>query len=113
MASPVVAGVAALIMQYYPQFTAPQVKMIIEQSAVPFTELVTNPTDGQKVALSELSRTGGLVNAYEAIRMADELARTGKIKTEDRKIKVEGQDLKIKKTTPAGKSKEKLKVKAA
>jgi cell wall-associated protease len=109
MASPVVAGLAALIFQYYPQFTPQQVKMIIEQSAVPFTAEVTNPGTGEKVKLSELSRTGGVVNAYEAVRMADELARTGKIKTEDKKIKVEGKDTKIKTETPTQKKKEKVK----
>jgi cell wall-associated protease len=109
MASPVVAGVAALILQYYPQFTPQQVKMIIEQSAVPFTELVTDPSTGLKVKLAELSRTGGVVNADEAVRLADELARTGKFKTEGKKIKVEDKDLKIKTKTPNTKTKEKVK----
>ncbi len=109
MASPVVAGLAALILQYYPQFTPQQVKLIIEQSAVSFTGDVTNPGTGEKVKLSELSRTGGVVNAYEAVRMADELARTGKMKTADKKIKVDGKDTKIKTETPAGKKKEKVK----
>jgi subtilisin family serine protease len=105
MASPVVAGVAALILQYYPQFTPQQVKMIIEQSAVPFTSAIRMPGSGDEILLSELSRTGGLVNAYEAVRMADELARTGKIKTENKKIKVDGKEIKIKTETPSGKKK--------
>lgn len=109
MASPVVAGVAALILQYYPQFTPQQVKLIIEQSAVPFPSTVTNPGTGEEVKLSELSRTGGVVNAYEAIRMADELARTGTFKTADSKIKVDGKDTKIKTETPTQKKKEKVK----
>jgi subtilisin family serine protease len=109
MASPVVAGLAALILQYYPQFTPQQVKMIIEQSAVPFTADVTNPETGEKVKLSDLSRTGGVANAYEAIRMADELARTGKIKTPEKKIKVDGKEIKIKTETPTEKKKEKVK----
>lgn len=109
MASPVVAGLAALILQYYPQFTPAQVKMIIEQSAVPFTANVTNPETGASVKLSELSRTGGVANAYEAVRMADDLARTGKIKTEGKKIKVDGNELKIKTETPTEKKKTKVK----
>ena len=109
MASPVVAGVAALILQYYPQFTAQQVKMILEQSAVPFESEVINPSTGEKTMLAELSRTGGLVNAYEAIRMADELAKHGKIKTDNKKIKVDGKEQKIKTKTPAGQKKEKVK----
>ena len=111
MASPVVAGVAALILQYYPQFTPQQVKLIIEQSAVPLASNVTNPATGEEVKLSELSRTGGVVNAYEAIRMADELAKTGKFKTADKKIKVDGKDTKIKSETST--EKKKVKVKSA
>lgn len=109
MASPVVAGIAALILQYYPQFTPPQVKAIIENSAVPFTEAVTNPATGEKTKLSSLSRTGGVANAFEAIKMADQLAKGGKFKTEGKKIKVEGKDLKIKTKTPNTKTKEKVK----
>lgn len=109
MASPVVAGLAALLFQYFPNFTPQQVKAIIEQSAVPFTADVTNPADGKKVKLSDLSRTGGLANAYTAVLMADELQRTGKFKIDGQKIKVEGQELKIKKEGPAEKKKEKVK----
>lgn len=109
MASPVVAGVAAVILQYFPQFTPQQVKMIIEQSAVPITEMVTDPSSGLQIKLSELSRTGGVVNAYEAVRLADELSRTGKFKTEGKKIKVDGKDLKIKTKTEKMKKKEKVK----
>jgi len=62
------------------------------------------------VKLSELSRTGGLVNVYDAIVMADELARTGKIKTDTKKLKVDGSgDTKIKTKTPTEKKKEKAK----
>jgi subtilisin family serine protease len=43
MASPVVAGVAALLLEYYPTLTPQQVKMIIEKSASPFAGTVTNP----------------------------------------------------------------------
>ena len=113
MASPVVAGVAALLFEYFPQFTPAQIKAVIENSAVPFTDLVVNPATGQKEKLSELSRTGGLLNAYEAVVMADELAKTGKFKTDGLKIKTEGKDLKIKKETPDTKSKQKVKVKSA
>lgn len=111
MASPVVAGLAALILEYYPQFTPQQVKAVIEQSAVPFTDEVTNPETGNKVKLSELSRTGGVVNAYTAVMMADELARTGKFKTDGGKMKVDGKDVKIKKEE--GGEKKKVKAKSA
>ena len=109
MASPVVAGLAALIFEYYPKFTPQQVKMIIEQSAVPFSGDVTHPETGEKVKLSDLSRTGAVVNAYEAIVMAEKLATNGKVVTDDKKIKVDGKDTKIKKETSTEKKKEKVK----
>jgi subtilisin family serine protease len=109
MASPVVAGLAAMILQYYPKFTPEQVKMIIEQSAVPFTASVTNPGTEGDDKLSNLSKTGGVVNAYEAMVMAEQLATNGKIVTDNKKIKVDGKDSKIKKETSTEKKKEKVK----
>ncbi|GAC1584852.1 MAG: S8 family peptidase [Ginsengibacter sp.] len=76
MAGPVVAGVAALIMEYYPKLSIQQVKAVIEKSAVPLTEKVNLPgsDDGTghpvKVFLSDISRSGGIINAYEAIKLA-------------------------------------------
>jgi cell wall-associated protease len=74
MACPVVSGIAALIMQHYPTLTALQVKEAIEKSVTVPTEKITNPGTGEKASLSELSKTGGFVNAYGAIRYADNLA---------------------------------------
>ena len=73
MASPVVAGVAALLLEYFPTLSARQVKMVIEQSAVPLKDSVRNPGTGEKALLSDLCRTGGLVNAYEAVKLASTL----------------------------------------
>lgn len=70
MASPVVAGLAAFLMEYYPTLSARQVKMIIEKSAVKPAEQVKNPQTDNAVPLSDISKTGGLVNAYEAIKLA-------------------------------------------
>lgn len=70
MASPVVAGLAAFIMSYYPTLSARQVKMIIEKSSTdPGTE-VKNPGNDEMVKLSDLSKSGGIINAYEAIKLA-------------------------------------------
>jgi len=73
MASPVVAGIAAFILEYFPELSAKQLKYVIEQSATPIQEKVTTPGDEKKVTLSEISKTGGLVNAYEAIKLASTL----------------------------------------
>jgi len=68
--SPIVAGVAALLLEYYPDLSAKQLKYIIEKSASPVTEQVENPETHEKVYLSDISKTGGLVNAYEAVKLA-------------------------------------------
>ena len=71
MAAPVVAGVAAVIRSQYPKLTAPQVKEIIMKSAVPYKTKVVQPgSETKEVAFSELSRSGGIVNLYEALKMA-------------------------------------------
>lgn len=70
MASPVVAGLAAFIMSYYPSLSAAQVKNIIEKSATSPKSTVRNPGNDEMVDLSELSKSGGIVNAYEAIKLA-------------------------------------------
>ena len=70
MASPVTAGVAAFIMSYYPTLSAQQVKEVIEKSAVAPSTKARQPDSDKEVSLSELSKTGGLVNAYEAAKLA-------------------------------------------
>jgi len=78
MACPVVAGIAALLLEYYPTLTSTDLKMIIEKSAVVGTEEVNKPGTDEKVKLSELSRTGAYVNAFEAVKMADGITKTKK-----------------------------------
>ncbi len=70
MASPVVAGLAAFILEYYPTLSPAQVKMVIEKSSTPLNEKVKNPETDEMVSLSEISKSGGLVNAYEAVKLA-------------------------------------------
>jgi len=70
MASPVVAGIAAFIMEYYPALSAQQVKSVIEKSTVKYNEKVKSPGTGEDVNFSDLSATGGEVNAFEAIKLA-------------------------------------------
>ncbi|MFM9952300.1 MAG: S8 family peptidase [Saprospiraceae bacterium] len=71
MAAPMVAGAAALLRSYYPDLTAKQVKDIIMESATPWTQKVIKPgTEDETVSMSQLSVTGGLLNAYEAVKLA-------------------------------------------
>ncbi len=72
MASPVAAGVAALLWSYFPDLTAAQVKQILKQSTRKFDGLtVTRPGTTDGVPFTSLSATGGLVNAYEAVKLAN------------------------------------------
>ncbi|MHA4806689.1 S8 family peptidase [Flavitalea flava] len=73
MASPVVAGLAALIREYYPKLKAAQVKDIILRSVVKVNHPVTIQVDGKpkQVLLSDISISGGIVNAYQALQMAE------------------------------------------
>ncbi len=76
MASPNVAGVAALIRSYYPKLTAAQVKHILMESGVAIDKDVIvggNPNDVRP--FKELSKTGKIVNAYNAVLMANEMAK--------------------------------------
>ena len=70
MAAPVVAGIAAFLLEYYPTLSAKQLKYVIEKSSVPVQEKVMTPGEEKKVSLSDISKTGGLVNAYEAVKLA-------------------------------------------
>jgi cell wall-associated protease len=71
MASPATAGVAALLMSYFPNLTAAQVREIINQSSRKFDNLKVNkPGSEEVVSFTELSISGGLVNAYEAVKLA-------------------------------------------
>ena len=73
MASPMVAGIAALLRSYFPDLKAQQVKEIIEESALPVDLDVVKPgSEGEKIKFSELSATGGLANAYSAVKLAEQ-----------------------------------------
>ena len=75
MAAPVVTGLAALIMAYHPNLTAAQVKRIIVESAVPFrNQMVVEPGGTGRVPFGTLSATGGIVNAFNALRMAQAMS---------------------------------------
>lgn len=72
MAAPVVSGLAALIMAYYPDLKAADVRRIIMASVTSYKDrTVLRPgSAGGTVSFGALSVTGGIVNAYNAIKMA-------------------------------------------
>jgi subtilisin family serine protease len=75
-AAPVVSGLAALIMAYYPELDASDVRRVILEAATAYREtVVARPGgEGDTVRFGELSATGAVVNAYAALRMAERLA---------------------------------------
>ena len=74
MASPEVAGIAAIIRSYYPKLSASQVKHILMNSGLKIEKDVLLPGGkGAKVPFADLSVTGRIVNAYNAVRMADQM----------------------------------------
>jgi len=73
VASPVVCGIAALIRSYYPKLSAPEVKNILMQTV---TKVPEEWQDKQK--LQNISISGGIVNAYKALKLAGELSKQTK-----------------------------------
>ena len=79
MAAPNVAGVAALIRSHYPTLTAKQVKHILMDSGTAITSDIVfggNPNDTRPFA--SLSKSGKIVNAYNALVMAKKTAENSK-----------------------------------
>ncbi len=70
MAAPVTTGVAAMIREYFPDLKATEVKDILMKSVTTYKKKVSVPGDPKKRAtLSDLSVSGGIVNAYNAVKM--------------------------------------------
>ena len=81
---PVVTGVAALVWSYYPQLSARDLREIIMESSVMYKNMKVNLPgsfdDGKvpSVKFGELSESGGVVNAYYALQMAEKRRVEGK-----------------------------------
>ena len=77
MASPEVAGVAALVRSYYPSLSAAQVKNILMDSGITMHQVVKMPAErGAKADrrdFDSLSVSGRIVNAYNAVILADQI----------------------------------------
>jgi len=63
MASPVVAGVAALVWSHYPNLKATQIKQILMDSV------------NKDEQLTDISVTGGVVDAFKAVQLADTMSK--------------------------------------
>jgi putative IMPACT (imprinted ancient) family translation regulator len=63
-------------MSYFPDLSAQEVKDILIKSTRKFDGLkVQKPGDKKEVDFSQLSSSGGLISAYEAVKMAQEVRR--------------------------------------
>jgi len=78
MASPNAAGVAALIREYYPNLKAAQVKQIIMQSGTPLNYDVEVDENKIKIPFAEACVSGKIINAYNALKMAEEMSNAMK-----------------------------------
>jgi subtilisin family serine protease len=76
MATPIVTGVAAILRTYFPSLTAKQVKSILEKTV--YTPSATAPclqpgNSSISTPFATLSKTGGIVNAYNAVVLANSI----------------------------------------
>ena len=76
MAAPAVSGVAALIRSYYPKLSAAQVKQILMESGLSTkTKVVVPGQEGVSKAFNEISKSGKILNAYNALLLADQVSK--------------------------------------
>ena len=79
MAAPVVSGLAAMLMSYFPNLSAADVKRIILDSATRYADQkVARPgaENGEQVPFGSLSVTGAVVNAFSAVKLAEQMSTT-------------------------------------
>jgi subtilisin family serine protease len=79
MAAPVVSGIAALLLSYYPDLSPRQLIEIFEKSAKKTDTPFSKPGAEEKTTLSELSISGAIVNTYEAFKLASTMKGERKI----------------------------------
>ena len=71
MASPAVAGIAAVIRSHFPKLSAAQVKQVIMDSGLPSMANVS--VGGKTKAFSEISKSGKMANLYNALILASKM----------------------------------------
>ena len=67
MAAPCVTGVAAVILSFFPKLRPWQVKKILMNSGLPLYPTIKNPDSGTIVNPKSLSKSGKIVNLYNAL----------------------------------------------
>ncbi|HWK04515.1 MAG TPA: S8 family serine peptidase [Puia sp.] len=78
MAAPTVTGLASIIMEYFPRLSAAEVKQIILRSVYKVNHNVILRNDNGafvSVPFSQVCITGGIVNAFKALKLAQAITR--------------------------------------
>jgi hypothetical protein len=77
-----VSGLAALLMSYFPELSAADVRSIILESATPLghrSVLVPGGAGDERMArFADLGASGGIVNAFKAVRLAQQMVAEGR-----------------------------------
>ncbi|MBK9283900.1 MAG: S8 family peptidase [Sphingobacteriaceae bacterium] len=79
MATPVACGVAAVLKSYYPTLTPKQIKKILIKSSLKTykgKKVIKPGTKDEMVKFESLGKNGGIINLYEAVKMAEKVAKT-------------------------------------
>lgn len=79
MASPVTAGVAAVLKSYYPTLTGEQIKKILIKSSLKTykgKKVIKPGTESELVKFEKLGGNAGVVNLYEAVKMAETVVKS-------------------------------------
>ena len=77
MAAPVVTGVVALVLNYYPEMDRAKVKEIVVNAGANYSKkkvlLPTEEGKASKIKFGELSNSGRVINAAEALKLSSEM----------------------------------------
>ena len=79
ISSALVSGVAGLIWSYYPEISASEMKMILVKSGISYNIDVAIEQEDDAIKLipfSNLSKSGKVINAYNALLMAEKFAKS-------------------------------------
>lgn len=97
MATPIVSGLAAMLRSYYPGLSAVEVKRIIELSVSrpdAMIPCIKPGIKGDPLSFSDLCKSGGIINAYNAVNIANSFHTAAVSKTPQKPI---GKPIKTKK----------------
>jgi subtilisin family serine protease len=80
VAAAVVAGAASFVWSYYPELTVSELKNILTGSVTQFPSLKViipgqTAKEKQRIGFSDMSKAGGIVNVFEAMKQADKICR--------------------------------------